>query len=274
MKITVITPCFNPGRFLAPMLESVERNKEFVAKHVVMDGGSTDGTVERLAKWADGRSNFVYRSEPDGGQADACRKALELVDTDYFYWLNADDLMLDGALESLAEAAEGDVRFAIVYGDYLRMDGDGTVYAKRRQPSFDYWDCLHGYITVQNVAAIFNTRMLREAGGFDPSLRFAMDYDIVLKLAGMGPVRHVRRFCGCFRVHETSKTSTMDEVCRSETERLRTVYGVNGNAFARFVLHKIAKLRVSLRMLREGILFDRICGGRALPAGLSSVPSK
>lgn len=258
MKITVITPCFNPGRFLAPMLESVERNKEFVAKHIVMDGGSTDGTVERLAEWADCHSNFVYRSEPDGGQSDACRKALELVDTEYFYWLNADDEMLDGSAERLLGAVRGNVHPAIIYGDYVRTDAEGRIYARRRQPGFNYRDCLNGYMTVQNVAAIFNAPMLREAGGFDPSLRFAMDYDMVLKLARTGEVRHVRGFCGAFRAHEASKTCTIDDVCRRETDAVRIRYGAPKSAALRWILHKVAKARVAWRMFREGILFERI----------------
>ena len=260
MKVTVITPCYNPGRFLKPMLESVGRNAEFVAKHIVMDGGSTDGSVEVLREWANGRPWFEFVSEKDGGQADACAKALALVETEYFFWLNADDTMEDGALEALTGAIGDGKRPAIVYGDYLRIDAEGRVYAKRRQPSFNYRDCLYGYITVQNAAAIFNTQMLRACGGFDTDLRFVMDYDIILKLAKVGEVRHVRKFCGAFRVHENSKTCTIDDVCQSETEKLRVLHGACGNRLMRNILHKAAKLRVALRMMREGILFERIRG--------------
>ena len=274
MKITVVTPCFNPGKYLRPMLESVAANAAFVAKHVVMDGGSTDGTVDVLKAWAATHPWFEFVSERDGGQADACRKALERVETEYFFWLNADDVMCEGALEKLSaecgvgsaewgvRSAECGVRSAerpaIVYGDYLRIDGEGKVYAKRRQPSFDFWDCLHGYITVQNVAAIFNAPMLRAAGGFDVTRRFVMDYDVILKLAKRGEARHVRAFCGAFRRHEASKTVTIDDVCRRETEELRTAWGVPTGRLRRSLLHTWAKLRVALRMLREGILLERV----------------
>lgn len=266
MTITVITPCFNPGKYLLPMLESVAANVDFVAKHVVMDGGSTDGTVGILEAWATTHPWFEFVSERDGGQADACRKALERVETEYFFWLNADDVMCEGALERLsaecgvrsAECGASDAeRPAIIYGDYLRIDVEGKVYAKRRQPSFNFWDCLHGYITVQNVAAIFNAPLLRAAGGFDVTRRFVMDYDVILKLAKRGEVRHVRTFCGAFRVHATSKTSTIDDVCRRETDELRTAWGVPTGRFVRRSLHTWAKLRVAFRMLREGVLLER-----------------
>lgn len=240
------------------MLESVERQGAVVAKHVVMDGGSTDGTVDALRRWAESHERFEFVSEKDNGQADACAKALEKVETEYFAWLNADDILCDGGLEKLAESIRGEIHPAIVYGDYLKVDGEGKAFAERRQPSFNYNDCLWGYVTVQNVAALFNARMLRNAGGFNRSLRFVMDYDIILKLAREGSVRHVRSFCGAFRIHETSKTSTMDDVYRLETEALRTAYGVPKGWIVRGLLHRFSKLRVLCRMALQGCLKGRL----------------
>ena len=259
MKCTVITPCFNPGKFLMPMLESVRSQQEFVAKHILMDGGSTDGTVEVLKKWAAENPYFEFVSEKDRGQSDACQKALTRVKTEYFFWLNADDLLREGGLKCLLDCVgDGEKRPAIVYGDYVRIDGEGKVFAERRQPTYSYWDCLHGYLTVQNVAAIFNTRQLREEGGFDTSLRFVMDYDIILKLGRIGPVKHIRYFCGAFRIHETSKTTTIDDVCQRETEELRTRYGVSRNIVVRSALLRIAKFRAYTRMFFQGCMKDRL----------------
>ena len=255
---TVITPCFNPGKYLLPMLESVALQGDSVSRHIVMDGGSTDGTVERLKEWAATHPWFEFVSEKDNGQSDACRKALAKVDTEYFLLLNADDELKDGAVEKLLGAIGEGARPAIVYGDYVRINGEGKVFAKRRQPTYSYWDCLHGYLFVQNAAAIFNTNLLRQCGGFDPSLRFVMDYDIILKLGKIGPVKHVKWFCGAFRVHATSKTSTIDDVCQRETEELRTRYGVTTNSVLRKMAFRIAKSRVYLRMLLQGCMKDRL----------------
>ena len=255
---TVITPCFNPGKYLLPMLESVAAQGERVAKHIVMDGGSTDGTVEQLKAWAEGHPNFEFVSEPDKGQSDACRKAIEKVETEYFYWLNADDVLLDGAVEKLLSAIQDGSRPGIVYGDYVKIDSEGNVIARRKQPSFNYWDCLHGYLTVQNVASIFNASLLREVGGFDPSLRFVMDMDIILKLARKHEVRHVRSYCGAFRIHAASKTMTIDDVRQREQAELRTRFGVARNMKVRKILKWIAQVRVLCRMMLEGCLWDRI----------------
>ena len=224
-----------------------------------MDGGSTDATIEMLKSWKAGHPYFEFVSEKDDGQSDACQKALSHVETEYFFWLNADDLLCDGGLAALIDAVERTKEPpAIVYGDYLRIDGDGCVYAKRRQPTYSYWDCLHGYLTVQNVSAIFNAPLLRTCGGFDTSLRFVMDYDIILKLGKVGPVVHVPKFCGAFRVHADSKTTKIDDVCRRETEELRTKYGVSQNKVIRRLLLLIAKARVYSRMIIQGCMKDRL----------------
>ena len=259
MKVTVITPCFNPGKYLLPMLESVAAQGDVVAKHIVVDGVSTDGTVKALEEWTKSHPYFEFVSEKDNGQSDACQKALKHVETEYFAWLNADDVLCEGGLDALVGGVtSSDTHPSIVYGDYLRIDGDGRVYAKRRQPTYSYWDCLHGYLTVQNASAIFNAPLLRQCGGFDTSLRFVMDYDIILKLGKIGSVVHVPKFCGAFRVHEDSKTTTIDDVCQRETEELRTRYGVVKNRALRRIMQSVAKLRVYSRMLFQGCMKDRL----------------
>jgi glycosyltransferase involved in cell wall biosynthesis len=240
------------------MLESVKEQGDCIAKHIIMDGGSTDGTVERLKEWAAQNPYFEFVSEKDNGQADACQKALNRVETEYFIWLNADDVLLPGAAEKLLSKVSETDHASIVYGDYVRIDGEGKAFAKRRQPTYNYWDCLHGYLFVQNAAAMFNAIKLREVGGFDPSLRFVMDYDIILKLGKIGPVKHVKEFCGAFRVHETSKTSTIDDVCQKVTLELRIKYGVSTNRVVRGFCEILVKLRVSLRMLIQGCMKDRL----------------
>ena len=259
VKVSVITPCYNPGKYLMPMLESVARQGDCVEKHILMDGGSTDGTIERLESWAAIHPNFEYISEKDNGQSDACQKALARVKTEYFCWLNADDILLDGALMALSEKTISvKQKPAIVYGDFLVIDGDGRLIKKRKQPTFNYWDCLHGFLGVQNAAAIFNAPLLREQGGFDVRLKFVMDYDVVLKLGSVGSVLHVRKYCAGFRLHQSSKTMTINDVCLEETEALRTRYGVTTDMHLRKFQKRLAQLRVAIRMAFTGCLGCRL----------------
>ena len=98
-KVCVITPCFNPGQFLRPCLESVQAQGNCLCRHILMDGGSTDGSVKVLAQFGGSHPKLCWTSEHDKGQSDALNKALKLVDTEYFGWLNADDKYCPGMME-------------------------------------------------------------------------------------------------------------------------------------------------------------------------------
>jgi glycosyltransferase involved in cell wall biosynthesis len=259
VRISVITPCFNAGAFLLPCLESVAAQGQVVSSHIVMDGGSTDGSVEVLERFAHSHPHVVWRSERDKGQSDALNKALALVHTPFFGWLNADDCYVPKKLGLLVEVAHSmqAAPVSIVYGDYKVIDPWGAALWGRRQPSFNFFDCLYSYLTVQNCAAIFNTQLLREVGGFDATLRFCMDYDLILKLARQGDVIHVRDFIGMFRHHSGTKTSTMADVCEAETYALRVRY-TNSSKMVLQGRYWLSKARVALRMMRENCLLSRV----------------
>jgi GT2 family glycosyltransferase len=256
-SVCVITPCFNAGRFLQPCLDSVASQGIHVSKHIVMDGGSTDGSAEILRERARLDGRLIWRSEHDDGQSDALNKALALVDTSYFAWLNADDCFLPEKLGALVHAADSYRRPSIVYGDYHVIDADGAVLKRRRQPSFNYWDCLYSYLTVQNCAAIFRTDLCRSTGGFDDRLNFCMDYDLVLRLAAAAPVSHVREYVGCFRHHEAAKTAQLQHVCAMETEMLRIKFSRRAAPGLRW-RYWAGKARVASRMLSEGCIPSRL----------------
>jgi GT2 family glycosyltransferase len=260
-SICVITPCFNAAPFLLSCLSSVAAQGSLVSKHIVMDGGSTDGSVGLLQDFARSHPHLEWRSERDSGQSEALNKALARVNTPYFAWLNADDCLLPGKIGALLRATRLAPSPTIVYGDYQVIDSDGALKKRRVQPSFNYWDCLYSYLTVQNCAALFQTDACRGSGGFDPNLQFCMDYDLVLRLAGQGPVRHVRDYIGCFRHHDASKTSRLQEVCALETERLRR--HVSGRSSGTLRLrYWVGSMRVAARMLAEGCMGSRLSMGR------------
>ncbi len=255
--ICVITPCFNAGPFLSTCLESVAAQGDCVGRHIVMDGGSDDGSAAILEQFARANAKLVFRSERDGGQSDALNKALALVDTPYFAWLNADDCLVPGKLRALAEATTRPPKPAIVYGDYQVIDATGRLLKRRRQPSFNYWDCLYSYLTVQNCAALFSTELCRATGGFDRELTFCMDYDLILRLSDKGAVRHVREYVGCFRHHAAAKTARLQDVCSTETEQLRLK--ISGRSVAGLRLrYWVGKARVTARMVVEGCMASRL----------------
>jgi len=222
-----------------------------------MDGASKDGTVELLNELKKRHSRLEVYSEKDKGQSDALRKALALVDTEYFGWLNADDFYLPNALERLLALTGQSTKPAIVYGDYVRVDADGQVIHRRKQPSFCYWDCLHYYMTIQNSAAIFSAEHARDCGGFDPRWQFAMDYDFVLRLAKGRVVSHASGYLAAFRLHNDSKTNTIDDVNIADVNAIRNKYSTTPR-FLLPIAYQVAKAKVVLRMISQGCLPSRL----------------
>lgn len=242
--------------FIEECLKSVMAQGSYVASHIVMDGASSDGTQDVLRDY-EKKYCLAWRSEADQGQAHALSKALEQVSTEYFLWLNADDVLMPDALCRLSSVLEQSQACSIIYGDYSKIDASGRMLAYRKQPTFHYWDCLYGYLTVHNGAALFSTSAVRAAGGFDIALKFAMDYDLVLKTARCGGVCYVPiHICG-FRLHPAAKTSRILDVCRAETLLIRSrVSGKTGLSLR--WRETLSKVRVAIRMLKEGCIPCRL----------------
>lgn len=258
-RFCVITPSFNGEKYLQACLDSVSACQH-VHRHIVMDGGSKDGTVDLLKAHQQRDPRLLWVSQKDKGQADALNKALALVESPFFGWLNADDVYqssaMDRAFEELRQMPDSE-DVSMVYGDYRLIDAAGRETGYRKQPSYRYADCLYAYLTVMNSSALFNTATARRVGGFDANLQFAMDYDLVLRMGREGKVHLVSSCLSSFRRHDDAKTTTMQEVYRKEIEQLRTRYGAVGS-FMRPVVSACYRTRVLLRMALEGCLVPRL----------------
>ena len=258
-KISVITPSYNSVRYIAECIQSVLDQGQIVNKHIIIDGGSTDGSVDIIDSYVKQNNCIQYINETDQGQSDALNKALKFLDTSFFGWLNADDRYVPGSLSHLLSLTK-DLNFdklSIVYGDYRLIDIKGKIIGYRNQPTFSYFDCLYSYLTIHNGAALFNTELTKKAGGFNEGLKFAMDYDLILKITKGKQVLHIKEFISDFRLHPSSKTSNLENIRIEETKKLRKYFSQHSN-FTIYLLNKVSLLRVVFRMFKERILFERI----------------
>lgn len=205
-SITVITPSFNARETIERTLESVAEQRYPNVEHVIVDGGSTDGTVEILAA-AEG---IRYVSEPDRGLSDAVNKGLAMATGEIVGWLNADDFYLPGALHKVAAAWQERPEAEWVTGICTIVDADdqeirkGVTAYKRA--------LLNRYsrrsLIVQNFiacpATFIRTQALRDVGGIDERFKYSMDYDVWLKLAKRGDPIVVDEPLTAFRMAEGS----------------------------------------------------------------------
>ena len=207
-SITIVTPCFNAVEFIERALDSVAAQDYPHIEHVVVDAGSTDGTVEILQA----RSNIRWISEPDEGQSDAMNKALAMATGDIVGWLNADDWYLPGSFAAIAGAAIANPEAEWFTGRCPIVDNDGTEIRKAvthyknallRAYSFPL------YLT-QNFISCPATFVRRDAYAavkpFRIDYRYSMDYDIFLQLARRGDPNIIHRDLAVFVMMEGTKS--------------------------------------------------------------------
>lgn len=213
LKISVITPSFNQAGFIRRTIESVQsqagRGSLFELEHIVVDGGSTDGTVEVLESYGPA---VRWVSEKDEGQADALNKGLAIAAGDIIGWVNSDDLYEPGALSAVAAAFAADEATQWVYGKVRIVDQDGreirrwiTRYKNLRMRRYSYAKLL-AENWVSQMGVFWRASAGREAGPFRKDLHYCMDYNYWLRLGARWPGVFLDRYLAAFRWYPSSKS--------------------------------------------------------------------
>jgi glycosyltransferase involved in cell wall biosynthesis len=250
-----VTPSFNQGAFIEETILSVLNQGYPDVEHIVVDGGSTDGTLDVLDRYRDRLA--VCRSEPDRGQSHALNKGLALVTGEIVTWLNSDDMLAPGALGAIALAFErsgADMVAGIceihsagrVFHRHLTSCRDGLLPLEDLLDLEGRW--LNGQFFYQ-PEVFFRRAIWEHAGGFvDGALHYSMDYDLWVRFALAGAQLHViGRPIALYRAHEQQKTA-LAERYRPELERVRARYRTRHPAAApRPALARVeARLRISM----------------------------
>ena len=206
LKFSIVTPVRNQAAFIGQTIESVIGQQFSPLEYIVMDGGSTDGTVQRIAPYRKHLSHFESRE--DDGQSDALNKGFAHASGDILGWLNGDDLLLPGALEHVARFFESNPDVDVVYGDRIIMDASGNEIGRWILPSHS--DRILSWVDYIPQETLFWRRSLWERVGssLDTSFHFAMDWDLLVRFRAVNArFRHLPFFIGAFRVHSAQKTS-------------------------------------------------------------------
>ena len=182
MSITVITACLNAEQTLGAAIDSVRRQGESLHEYILIDGGSTDGTLDILKDVEpafDGKLRWI--SEPDDGIYDALNKGLDRSSGTFVVVLGADDVLLDGALARVSAAIEQAPEVDLVYGDAYVVTPGGAVTLQRALASPRRLAGLPRSLPVCHQACAFAARVFERLGHFDTSFRIAADYEFYLR---------------------------------------------------------------------------------------------
>lgn len=208
LTFSILTPSLNGLRFLPEAVASVQQQGYPRVQHIVMDGGSTDGTVEWLRNNGE---RLVWRSEPDRGQSDALNKALELANGEIIGWINTDDRFCHGAFEQVRQAFAENPHVDVVFGDYRLIDAHGRPFEDMFTQEWGFESlvlCGISGALVGQPATFWRRRLHEQIGNFDVDLHYCMDWDFWVRARKVsGAFAHVEDFLADFRVHGDAKTA-------------------------------------------------------------------
>ena len=188
-KVSIVTPSFNQAPFLEQTLRSVLEQDYPNLEYIVIDGGSTDGSLEIIHKYADRLA--YWQSQPDQGQTDAINQGFARASGEILAWLNSDDLLLPGAVSAAVRALQAHPEAAMVYGDALLINAEGKTIGKFPAAQTDYRKLRRGYVHIPQQASFFRADLWRQVAPLDVSFYFAMDYDLWVRLAALAPLVYV-----------------------------------------------------------------------------------
>lgn len=204
--VSIITPSYNQGQFIEQTIQSVLGQNYPKLEYIVVDGGSTDCTLDILKKY-DGQ--LIWISEKDRGQADAINKGFRMAKGEIVAWLNSDDVYADGAIHKAVDYFLNHKDVALVYGDADIIDAEGRFFKKFEfsQP-FDLWTLIHLHDYIVQPATFFKRDAISSIGYLDESLNWCMDWDLWIRLALRYEVSYIKSVLASSREYEITKTST------------------------------------------------------------------
>jgi glycosyltransferase involved in cell wall biosynthesis len=258
--VSVLTPSFGQARWLGDNLLSVERQTYERIEHVVMDGGSTDGSVGILEKRSG--EGLIWASEPDGGQSDAINRAFARSSGEIIGWLNSDDAYFTSGIVAEAVgafAAHPDV--GVVYGHAALVNGEGTLLHVLWTPAFAS-TVLRAYNFICQPTVFVRRSALGRPLFVDPAFDYCMDWELLLHLARRTRFLRLDRIVAIDRHHLQRKSLTRLDLAAHDQELIEERYRIPSLASNR-LLHKTATVAVRIAGLSR--VGEAVRGSDLLP---------
>jgi glycosyltransferase involved in cell wall biosynthesis len=224
--ISVVTPSYNQGQFIEDTILSVKNQNYPNIEHIIIDGGSTDSTLEILKKH-EGTYNMRWISEPDKGQADAVNKGFKMASGEIVGWLNSDDVYfsVDVLSKVASEFLKGPIVDA-VYANRVVIDESNHLVKLQYSRKFHYNKLLKSYYSLYQET-VFLRREVIERCQLNINLYIVLDSEFWLRIGKHYNFKYVNEFFGAFRVHNENKTVVGDHIPRwnKEKQYLMNEYG-------------------------------------------------
>jgi glycosyltransferase involved in cell wall biosynthesis len=213
--VSVVTPCLNSARFIRHTIDSVAMQDYARIEHIVVDGGSTDGTLAILAEYP----GLTVHSGPDRGTASAINRGFQHAHGEYFMYLNADDVLLPGAISTAVKALTEDPAAAGVYGDASWIDEAGGIIGPYPVRDFDP-KLLESECFICQPASLMRSRSFQDGGLLSEEFNLTFDYEFWMRLARTARLRRIHTPLAFSRMHRANKSLGQRSAVFRETFRI------------------------------------------------------
>jgi glycosyltransferase involved in cell wall biosynthesis len=259
MLFSIITPSFNQGRFLPDCVESALAQTGVEVEHIVTDAGSTDETLEVLARYP----HLKWKSEPDKGMSDGINKGFAQASGDWVMWLNCDDYLLPGTLEKIARFIGDNPTADVVHGDCIFVHKDKTPIRRKYDTAVDEWDFLFVGCCIPSTSTFYRREIIESGHMLDIAYKNCMDWEYYLRLIRNGyRFGYLPEAIAGFRWYEQSTTQQhwqrmIDEGLRCQRQHIeaRGLPAILNNAAVLKLMRKAFQARrIAKRIATHGRL--------------------
>lgn len=252
-KITIVTPSYNQGQYLERTILSVLCQEYPALEYIIIDGGSTDNSVEIIRRYAD-RLNY-WHSAPDKGQADAIARGFELATGDILGWLNSDDMLMPNALINVANAFLATRGICAVIGRCVVINAEGKPFGVNIPIIRSWRAMLYLGTGFAQMATFWQKSAYHAVGQLDSAMYFSFDADLFVRLKKYGEFKLIPNYLSAYRSHKASKTSNSPHIMRTENCAILQRY-TNASGFIIELSHIAKRLR-PIRRIRNKLFWYR-----------------
>ena len=250
-KISIVTPSYNQAQFLERTILSVLNQNYPNLEYIIIDGGSTDGSVEIIKKYE--KYLFYWVSEKDKGQADAINKGFEKSTGEILAWLNSDDLYLPETFFKVVKVLHNSPEADLVFGNIYFIDKNDKKIGELRLTRLNLSHFVFEGISLAQQAVFWTKDIYDKIGGINPYYQFCMDLDIFTRITDVGCLIYIREYLANFRIHADSKTSTNLDMWSVEHEEIVKRYlPLNPNKIYLIYKKKLCRAQRILYYLLQG----------------------
>ena len=234
--ISIVTPSLNQRRYIEDTVLSLQRQTYQNFEHIIVDAGSTDGTLEVLRKHETAYA-MTWASEPDSGMYQGINKGLRKARGQILAYLNSDDLYLPWTLEVVADYFARNASTDLLYGDVVHLDETSTAFELTFCPQFNLnWAISVGGLYQPTV--FWSRRIYEKLGGFDETLKCVGDYEYWLRIAKRGTIRKLNEFLAVDRLQHEAKRFVQKGLLAEELTRVRSSYGWDDSKTLRKAMYR------------------------------------